>query len=67
MDLKIYTYDCLNNYLTTLELVELDDYLQACIDTKKKHKKKRHRLSPTLSVLAVVHSYSFSTKDQKNK
>ena len=31
MDWKIYTCDCLNNYLTTLELEELDDYLQACI------------------------------------
>ena len=31
MDWTIYTYDCLNNYLTTLELEELGDYLQACI------------------------------------
>ena len=30
-------------------------------------KKKRHRLSRTLFVSAVVHLYSFSTKDQKNK
>ena len=35
MDLKIYTCDCLNNYLTTLELEKLDDYLN-----KKKQKKK---------------------------
>ena len=31
MDWKIYICYCLNNYLTTLELEELDDYLQACI------------------------------------
>ena len=31
IDWKIYTCDCLNNYLTTFELEELDDYLQACI------------------------------------
>ena len=55
MDWKIYICDFLNNYLPTLELEEL-------VDLKK--------VSPTLSVLAVVHFYSFSTghiKDQKNK
>ena len=31
MDWKIYTCNCLNNYLTIMELEELDDYLQACI------------------------------------
>ena len=50
MDLKIYTCDCLKNYLTMLELEELDDYLQAC-----SNKKLKHRLSRTLSVSAVVH------------
>ena len=62
MDWKIYTCGCFNNYLTTLKLDELDDYLQACLN-----KKQTHRLSRTLSVSAVVHLYSFSTKDQKNK
>ena len=74
-----------NNYLTTLELEELDDCLQACIETQKTHKKttttqnkkktnnkktkkkNKHRLSQILSVSAVVHLYSFSTKDQKKQ
>ena len=30
-------------------------------------KQQQHRLSRTLSVSAVVHLYSFSTNDQKNK
>ena len=32
---------------------------------KQKTATKKHRLSRTLSVSAVVHLYSFSTKDQK--
>ena len=32
---------------------------------KQKYKKQQQRLSLTLSVSAVVHLYSFSTKDQK--
>ena len=31
VDWKIYTCDCLNNYVTTFEFEELDDYLQECI------------------------------------
>ena len=30
MDWEIYTCDCLNNYLTTLELEELDDLNKKC-------------------------------------
>ena len=61
MDRKIYTYDCLNSYLITLELEEYKHVF------KQQQKQKRHRLSRTLSVSAVVHSYSFSSKDLKNK
>ena len=64
MDWKIYACDCLNNYLTTFELEELDDFLQACI---KKTQTKKHRPSRTLSTSDVVYFYSFSTRDQKNK
>ena len=60
MDWKIYTCDCLNNYLTTLELEELDDY---CMYLNKK--KQQQCLSRTLSVSGVVHLYTFTTKDQK--
>ena len=52
MDWKIYTCGCLDNNVTTIY----------------KHvfkQKTKHRLSGTLSVSAVVHLYSFSTKDQK--
>ena len=60
MDWKIYICDFLYiNYLPTLELEEL-------VELKKNTK----NVSPTLSVSAVVHFYSFSTghiKDQKNK
>ena len=45
MDWKIYTCDCLNNYLKTLELEELEDFL----NKNKKHKKK-HRVTWTISV-----------------
>ena len=58
MDWKIYTCDCLNNYLPTLEL---DDF---------KNQNEKKNVSPTLSVSADMHFYSFSTghiKDQKNK
>ena len=41
MDWKIYTCDCLNNYLTTLELEELFDFLN-----KQKNKKKKTPCHP---------------------
>ena len=59
MDLTIYTCDCLNNYLTTLEFEELDDF--------KKKKKKNVPPGHFWCRPAVVRSYSFSTNDQKNK
>ena len=52
MDWKNYICDILNNYLPTSELEEL-------VDFKKKQQKKN--VSPTFSVSAVVHFYSFST------
>ena len=59
---KIYTCDCLNNYLTTLEFEELDDF-------KKTKTKKKNTMSPGhfWCRLAVMHLYSFSTKDQIKK
>ena len=39
MDWKSYTCDCLNNYLTTLELEELDDFLNKNKNKIKKIKK----------------------------
>ena len=62
MDWKIYTCDCLNNYLTTLELEELGDLKKKQKKTKKNVSPGHFRCRPT-----VVHLYSFSTKDQKNK
>ena len=38
MDWKIYTCDCLNNYLTTLELEELDDFLNSQVHNLQKLK-----------------------------
>ena len=58
MDLKIYTCDCLNNYLTTLELEKLDDYLNKK-GKKKKRKKNTHRVSRTLSVWAGRSAFIF--------
>ena len=51
MDWKIYTCDCLNKYLTTLELEELDDLLN-----KTKQKKC---VSRTLSVLVGRSAFIF--------
>ena len=61
MDWKIYTCDCLNNYLTTLELEALDDFLNKNIIKKNNTMSPGHfRCRP-----AVVHLYFLSTKDQK--
>ena len=43
MDWKIYTWDCLNSYLTTLELEELEEFLNK---NKKKQQKKKTPCHP---------------------
>ena len=56
MDWKFYICGCLNNYPTTLELEDLDDYLNKNKQTKKQQKKP---VSRTLSVSAGRSAFIF--------
>ena len=58
MDWKIYTCNRLNNHLTTLELEELDDFLNKK-QNKTNQTKKTHRVSRTLSVSAGRSAFIF--------
>ena len=67
MDWKIYTCDCLNNYPTTLELEELDDFLNKTKNPNNKQTKKQQRGTRTLSVSGGRSAFIFFFYERPEK